>query len=193
MAAGGGRRFPPAAPKALVRFEEELLVERGARLLQAGGAAPVVVVRGAAAAEVAARADLTGVEMVVNAGWEEGIGSSLRTGLGHLAGRREAEAAVIHLCDQPLVRAAAVERLIEAWRHGAVVAMATFDGQRRNPVLLDRSVWSGVCARAVGDVGARAYLGQHPEIVTAIACDDVASSLDIDEPEDFERLAGPTA
>jgi len=190
LAAGGGRRF--GGPKALVAHDGELLVERGVGLLADAGCSPVVVVLGARSDEVVARARLDTAETVVNDGWEEGIGSSVRVGLTDAARRPDVEAAVIALVDQPLVTKEVVRRLVDAWRAGSPAAVATFDGEPRTPVVLDRSVWAEVLTMVHGDVGARAWLRSHPELVTELACEDLGSDFDIDTPEDLARLAaGP--
>ncbi len=188
LAAGGGQRLG-GRPKALVAHEGRLLVERGVGLLAAAGLDPVVVVLGAAAEEVLARAALDGARAVVNRGWAEGIGSSLQVGLAALEQAGNVEAVVVALVDQPHLRKEAIGRLVAAWRAGARAAVATFAGQPRNPVLLDRSVWNDVRNLAVGDVGARGYLRRHPEVVTGVACDDVGSPFDVDTEADLARLA----
>lgn len=185
LAAGGGSRF--GGPKALVRFAGELLVERGAGVLAAAGCDPVVVVLGAGADDVRRTAHLSAT-LVDNPRWVEGIGTSLQAGLTALAGR--ADAAVVALADQPHVGAALVGRLVAAWRDGAVAAVAAYDGQPRNPVLLDASIWDEVAALADGDAGARVWLRRHPDRVVLVACEDLGSESDIDTPADLARLAG---
>jgi CTP:molybdopterin cytidylyltransferase MocA len=189
LAAGEGRRF--GGPKALVRLDGELLVERAARVLREGGCDPVLVVLGAAADDVRAGAHLSGGEVVVAAGWREGMGASLRAGLAALE-PRPAQAVVVALADQPRVGAEAVRRLRAAWAGSARAAVATYSGQPRNPVLLDRSTWAGVAAAAVGDVGARGWLAAHPGDVVTVACDDTGSPADVDTAEDLAALAAPT-
>lgn len=182
LAAGDGTRL--GGPKALVDFHGRLLVERGIDLLRDGGCAPVIVVIGAAADDVRRRADLSRAEVVVAEGWAEGMGASLRAGLLGLGrGAGLARAAVIALADQPLVGPGAVERLIAAWRDGAPAAVATYGGEPRNPVLLDRALWRRVADEARGDVGARPYLRAHPEFVIGVPADDTGSADDVDTPE----------
>lgn len=176
LAAGGGSRL--GEPKALVELDGERLVDRGVRLLREGGCHPVVVVLGAADAQV------RGAVVVRNPDWRTGMGSSLRVGLAALPG--DAERVVIALADQPSVRPGAVLRLLEAARGGASVAVATYAGRRRNPVLVAREHFAEVAALAVGDVGARAFLRARPELVTEVACDDVGDPADIDTPADLE-------
>ncbi|HEY9522290.1 MAG TPA: nucleotidyltransferase family protein, partial [Thermopolyspora sp.] len=59
---------------------------------------------------------------------------------------------------------------------------------RRNPVLFGRGHFAEIAELAVGDVGARAFLKRHPELVTEVACDDTGDPADIDTPADLERL-----
>ncbi|MGB8651298.1 MAG: nucleotidyltransferase family protein, partial [Mycobacteriales bacterium] len=74
---------------------------------------------------------------------------------------------------------------------GAVAAVATYEGQPRNPVLLDRSTWVEVAAGAVGDVGARPWLRAHPDLVSRVPCDGTGTPSDIDTPADLARLEAP--
>jgi CTP:molybdopterin cytidylyltransferase MocA len=115
------------------------------------------------------------------------MGSSLATGLLAL-GHGDAEAAVIALADQPLVGAESVRRLIGAFRSGAGVVIAAYDGKPRNPVLIAREHWPAVLELAAGDTGARPFLRAHPELVALIECGDTGRPDDVDTPEDLARL-----
>lgn len=142
----------------------------------------MLAVLGAGAEQVLATARLPAT--VPNPDWRSGIGSSVRAGLAAVP--PTAAAVVVALADEPLVGAEAVRRLIATYRDrpgGAVVA--TYAGQPRNPVLLDRTIFAEVAASAVGDRGARAWLRAHPDLVTAVPCDDTGDVLDIDTPDDL--------
>lgn len=181
LAAGEGRRF--GRPKALVEFGGERLVDSGVRMLREAGCRPVIVVSGAAPIEV------IGAVVVPNPDWRTGMGSSLRAGLAVLP--PGCPAVVIALVDQPRVTAEAVRRLAAAHARGATVAVATYGGRPRNPVLIAREHFAEVAAQAVGDVGAREFLRGRPELVTPVPCDDVAAPDDIDTPEDLIELSDP--
>lgn len=181
LAAGEGRRF--GRPKALVEFGGERLVDRGLRVLRSAGCSPVLVVTGAASIEV------IGGVVVPNADWRSGMGSSLRAGLAALP--PSCPAVVVALVDQPRVSAEAVRRLIGAYEAGARIAVATYGGRPRNPVLIAAEHFEGVAAMAVGDTGARAFLRAHPDLVTEVPCDDVAAPDDIDTPADLAALTDP--
>ena len=180
LAAGSGSRL--GRPKALVELGGSRLVDRGVGLLQAGGADPIVVVTGAAPLT------LPGVITVHNPDWPSGMGSSLAVGLGAVPD--SCPAAVVALVDQPLIGTDAVRRLIAAYAAGATVAVATYQGRPRNPVLLARAHWTEVIALAAGDVGARPFLRAHPDLVTPVECADTGQPDDLDTPEDLARLSG---
>jgi CTP:molybdopterin cytidylyltransferase MocA len=195
LAAGEGSRF--GQPKALVELNGQTLAERGVDLLRAGGADPILVVTGAVPLE------LDRTLTVDNPLWRTGMGSSLRAALQALSGAARGPdigpdigpemgtdigAVVVALADQPLVGAEAVARLIAAYRGGASVAVAAYDGQPRNPVLLAREHWPEVIATATGDQGARTFLRTRPELVTLVECGDTGRPDDIDTPADLARI-----
>ena len=184
LAAGSGSRL--GGPKALLEVDGRTFVERGVTLLRDAGCDPVVVVLGAGADQVP---PLAGAQTLLAADWAEGLGASLRAGLTALSAS-DATACVIALVDQPEVGVDAVRRLISvgAERDAAV---ATYDGQPRNPVLLSRRCWPDVAALAVGDVGARAWLRAHPDQVLEVACDDTGSPRDVDTAADLELFRSP--
>jgi CTP:molybdopterin cytidylyltransferase MocA len=185
LAAGEGSRF--GRPKALVELNGQTLAERGVGLLRAGGADPVLVVTGAVAVK------LDGTLVVDNPHWRTGMGSSLRAALQALTDTSpDVGAVVVALADQPLVGPEAVARLIAAYRDGASVAVAAYDGRPRNPVLLAREHWPEVIAAAAGDQGARAFLRARPELVTLVECGDTGRPDDVDTPADLARITAAT-
>jgi CTP:molybdopterin cytidylyltransferase MocA len=165
----------------VVELGGRTLAERGVALLRDGGADPVLVVTGAAPMS------LPGVITAHNPGWRTGMGSSFILGLRTLPADRDA--VVIALVDQPLISPQAVRRLIAAFVEGAEVAVACYDGQPRNPVLIGKTYWAQAADAAQGDVGARAFLRAHPDLVTPVECGDVGRADDLDTPDDFARIS----
>jgi XdhC Rossmann domain/MobA-like NTP transferase domain len=116
------------------------------------------------------------------------MGSSLRVGLG--AVDPQAEAALIVLADQPFIRPATLDRLIE--EYGAKrpqIAIPMYRGFRGNPVLLDRSVFPEVM-QLHGDIGCRAIFGSHLENILKVPVEDAGILADIDSAGDLEKLRG---
>ena len=184
LAAGEGRRL--GGPKALLELDGERLVDRTVRVLHEAGCSPVYVVAGAAPLRDAVAHASGLVRVVDNPDWPTGMGSSVRRGLAEVG----EEAVVIMVVDTPGIGAAAVRRLVDAFATGASVAVATYDGAPRNPVLIAREHFADVSALAVGDVGARAFLAARPDVVTAVECSDVADPNDIDTREDLRAARG---
>ncbi|HEY0538337.1 MAG TPA: nucleotidyltransferase family protein [Actinoallomurus sp.] len=179
LAAGEGRRL--GTPKALVEIGGTRLVDRGVRMLHEAGCTPIIVITGAA------RVDVAGAVVVHNPDWRTGMGSSLRAGLSALA--PDCPAVVVALVDQPNVTPEAVLRLREAYATGARVAVASYGGRPRNPVLIAHEYFVEAAAYAEGDVGAREFVRARSDIVVSVPCDDVADPDDIDTPEDLRRYS----
>ena len=119
--------------------------------------------------------------------WAEGMGASLRAGLGHLLETDpDSTAALVTLVDLPDVTAEVVLRLREtvagASAEGAdqVLVRASYDGVPGHPVVLGRAHWAGVIDTARGDRGARDYLTAHRDRVVLVECGDLATGADQD-------------
>ncbi|MEV4138089.1 NTP transferase domain-containing protein [Dactylosporangium sp. NPDC049742] len=185
LAAGGGRRY--GGPKALVRHDDgRLLVERAVATLREGGCTRIVVVLGAESARVRDEAQLGDARLVDNPAWKSGMGSSLRVGLAAVAdAETEADAAAVAvlLVDTPGIGPDAVARLLAAADSGSkALVTASYQGRRGHPVILGRDHWAGVSTLATADVGARAYLIAHADLVQAVPCEDIADDTDLDVP-----------
>lgn len=172
LAAGAGRRM--GTPKALV---DDWLV-RSVDVLREGGCDDVLVVLGARAED--ARTLLApDAQVVVADDWADGMGSSLRTGLGALgSARRPPDAALVHLVDLPDVGPDVVARVLCGATTTETLARAAYAGRPGHPVLIGRAHWTGVLETAVGDQGAKPYLRSHD--VRLVDCTDLASGTDVD-------------
>jgi CTP:molybdopterin cytidylyltransferase MocA len=186
LAAGAGRRM--GTPKALLRDDHDVpYVDRALGRLLDGGCDHVTVVIGAAAGDVRALLDEAGwcdddaVDVVVADDWAQGMGASLRAGLGALeATPVEVTAALVSLVDLPDVDEAVVARVLASGVASDVLARASYAGTPGHPVLLGRAHWAGVAGVAAGDRGARDYLRGRD--VVAVECGDLATGRDVDTP-----------
>jgi molybdenum cofactor cytidylyltransferase len=184
LAAGKGERFGGTTPKPLVHFRGRPLVAHVLEAVTGSGLAPVFLVVGNHAAEVATQAPAA-VTIVPNPAWASGIASSLVALLRVLADHAEVDAVVIGLADQPLVGPEAYRRVAATYDDGARLAVATYHGERANPVLLARAHWDEAMT-LTGDEGARVLLRRHAAV--DVACDGTGSPIDIDTPEDLAAL-----
>ena len=171
LAAGEGSRF--GGPKQLARLDGRPLIEHA--LAAVAALERVVVVLGAHAEVIRAGADLGAAQVVVCAGWAEGMSASLRCGLAALAGSDEV---VIALADQPRVTAAAVARVRAA---PGPAARAGYAGVPGHPVVI-RAPLLARAGELRGDAGFRGLLAG----VVLVECGDLADPRDIDTQEDLE-------
>jgi CTP:molybdopterin cytidylyltransferase MocA len=183
LAAGAGRRA--GGPKALrVDADGTSWLLRSIAVLCDGGCDAVIVVLGCQAARarnvlVKSRIVEDPMITVVEApDWEQGMGSSLRSGL--LAARSAPwRAVLVHLVDLPDVTAQVVRRLIRHAPPGtASLARATYGGRPGHPVLIGRDHLESIMASLTGDSGAKGYLAHHG--AHSVECGDLASGQDHD-------------
>ena len=180
LAAGAGRRF--GGPKALAELGGQPLVLRALATLTAAGCDPIRVVLGAAADEVSALLP-DPAQAVRAAGWETGMGASLKAGLAALDHETAPVAALVHLVDLPWVGADILAR-VAAGATTDTVARAAYDGVPGHPVLLGRRWWAEIAETARGDRGARDWLAGRPDL-ELIECGDLGSGRDVDRRADL--------
>jgi len=173
---------------------KQLLPVRGRPLLESALAAAcdspldeVIVVLGSHADEIRQSVRLGRARVVVNAEYAAGLSTSLKAGIGALS-------AGIILGDQPDITADVIDRLLRAQTSSGLPAAAlSFDGLLHPPVVLARELWGDIEALE-GDVGLRALVRAHPELVAAVEADSPGGHpIDIDTREDFEQLAAEPA
>src|SRR5262245_24023851 len=186
LAAGRGSRLgAPGVAKPLLEYRGRPLVAWALDAAVASGLARVVLVIGHEGPEVArVAADIPGVTVVPAFAWADGISQSLRAALEALAADLTVDAVCVGLADQPRVGAEAYRRVAAAADEGATLAVATYSGQRGNPVAIARALWPA--ARALtGDAGARQLMdGREVEV----DCTGTGDPADVDTLDDLRSL-----
>ena len=173
LAAGAGERF--GGPKALARDADgtSWLLRSVVALAPCSR---VVVVLGAEAERAAALLPMS-VDRVRADDWAEGMGASLRAGLGALDPADQV-AALVSLVDLPDVDSRVVGRVLAAALGPGVLARASYAGVPGHPVLIGSEHWAEVMQDATGDRGARDFLAGRE--VTLVECGDLATGADVD-------------
>lgn len=160
------------------------IVTQSARHLIAGaGNALAVIPLGRPALRDALEA--LGCEVLESDRTAEGMAGSL---VAAVRATMRADGWIVALGDMPRIRAGTIALVARALEEGARIALpADASGRRGHPVGFDASLREELLALA-GDVGARSLLARHAEAVRTLATDDPGIFVDIDTPEDLERL-----
>jgi CTP:molybdopterin cytidylyltransferase MocA len=184
LAAGGSTRM--GRPKQLAELDGRPLLEHALGALQDAPVDAVAVALGANAAAVRAGVALGRAVPVTVRDWRRGMGHVLASALAAVGGGYRAT--VVVLGDQPLVGAAAVARLVAAWRAGAgPVVSAAYRGRPGHPKLFDHLLLPELLGLD-GDGGARELLAAHPEWLHLVEVGGLGSDADVDEEADLERV-----
>lgn len=155
------------------------MVRRVAEAALASRAEQVVVVTGHEAARVGESLDGLHVRLVHNPAFADGLSTSLKAGLNALPDG--VDAALILLGDMPLVTAEDCDKVLGALGDGALIAMATANGARGNPVAWSSRLFSELKATE-GDAGGRSLLSRYADDLVDVEI-GAAASLDADTPE----------
>ena len=120
---------------------------------------------------------------VVNPDHAEGMGSSLRTGIGATAA--DTNAFLIALADMPEVTSGLVDALVAEFRNGEKkIIIPVCRGRRGHPVVVSGKLRSALLACG-GDMGARQLVHDHLEMVGHFVTENEAVLFDVDMPDDM--------
>jgi len=184
LAAGMSSRMGES--KQLLRLGEATVLDQVVNNVRGSRVDEIVIVLGHQAETIKQSIVTESLKVVVNESYRQGMGTSLRVGLSALPS--EVGAALIVLADQPFVRSATLDQILDHYEQtSAQIVIPTYKGFRGNPVLLDRCVFSEVMALQ-GDIGCRAIFGNHLEGIVKVPVEDVGILFDLDSKEDFARL-----
>jgi len=182
LAAGEAQRF--GSPKQLLDWHGRPLIWHVAQNALQAGLSPVIVVGGAYTSEIKAALRTLPVEVLHNPDWQAGPGTSVGAGVRRLPAR--IGAGIFMLADQPQIPVGLLRQLVA--RHTQTLSPIVAPwvaGRRANPVLFDRDLF-GELSALTADSGGRQLFSKYE--VSKLFWGDVDILLDVDTPEDYQRL-----
>ncbi len=182
LAAGASSRL--GRPKQLLTWRNRYLLEHAIEHADALLTGRVVVVLGAHSEAIQAAADLDNVVLAYNPDWREGIASSIRAGVDALPAL--AEAALLLLCDQPMIGREQLQRLLEAWRNEPSRIVASHYNNSVGVPALFPAVYFAALRELRGDRGAKSLLLDRRQTLIEIPLRQ--AEWDIDVMDDFNHL-----
>lgn len=185
LAAGTSSRM--GRNKLLLEVAGQSLLRRAVTTAVDAGLDPVLVVLGHESER--ARPELKGLlcDVVLNAAFEEGIHSSVRTGIAAVPAG--CAAAVVLLADMPLVEPEMVRTLVRRYLDGRpLLVVSDYEGVDAPPILYDRALFAELRVLEGEGCGKRVVKRHSGE---AVRIRWPARALtDLDRPEDVERVRG---
>lgn len=186
LAAGESRRMGQVNKLELLVAGVPLL-RRTAETLLASKLQEIVVVLGHQAERAGAILDGLRLKFVVNEAYREGQMTSVYQGLLSLS--QACDGVMICLSDQPLLQAADVNVLIEAFgkrSHGSII-VPTYQGKRGNPIVLDYQHREDILSGG-HNLGCKKLIEKTPELVSSFEMSNNHVMVDLDTPEEYAIL-----
>ncbi len=184
LAAGESSRM--GQPKQLLTLDHQTLLQQSIATALAAECDPVVVVLGAHADLIRPTIAHQPVTITYNEQWKEGMGGSIRTGVRQLtAMSTQTEAAIIMLCDQPLVDPSLLQKLIhEHQSSGKLIVASQYQDVLGVPALFHHSLFEQL-SRLKQETGARKLIREYEDHTQAVPF--AGGSIDLDTAKDYQN------
>lgn len=184
LAAGESSRL--GRPKQTLFYNGKSLLQHVADEARKADLHPVVIVTGANEELILGKLDTTGLTIVHNPTWEEGMATGISRGVTGLASVQGLTGVIISVCDQPFLSAGIFRQLIEQKSHtGKGIVASAYAGAVGVPVLFDKKYVIALQELEKGE-GAKRLIHLFPEDLAHI--DFQAGTIDIDTEEDYNSL-----
>jgi molybdenum cofactor cytidylyltransferase len=156
-------------------------------LLGGGASGVVVVVNSRVRQQLASLPE--GAVLAVNDDRETEMIDSIRIGLNTAPA---AEGYLVCPCDAAGIRAADVQRCVDAFSRAADhIIIASHKGKRGHPMIFPNS-FVDVIRSSECDAGLNQLARMRPQLVQLVECDSVGTIANLNTPEDYEGLSPPS-
>jgi molybdenum cofactor cytidylyltransferase len=184
LAAGTSSRM--GSNKLLFELDGESVLRGTVKRALAGGLSPLVVVLGHESDKSVRELEGLPCEWALNPLYEQGINSSLKSGVMAVQGFK-AQAAMVLLADMPFVTPEMIAAMIDRYRTStAPLVISDYEGVNAPPMVYDRSLFMELLMMT-GEGCGRQVVKRHRSEAEVIPW-PVAALADIDVPEDFARV-----
>ncbi|MGZ6367885.1 MAG: molybdenum cofactor cytidylyltransferase [Ktedonobacteraceae bacterium] len=201
LAAGSSSRMGSGRQKLLLPLDDRPVLAHVIDASLQSQALPIIVVLGHQSDQVRLHLkQYTNDErltLVENVHYQEGMSSSLRTGIQSLLVNdyrnkynysNQIDSALIILGDQPLLTPKIIDALITTYRStGKAIVAPLYKGKRGSPVLFDKSLFSELI-EVTGDEGGRTVLERHRDEVELLEIGDSVANYDVDTWEAYQQV-----
>lgn len=185
LAAGESRRM--GTPKQLLVYKGNSLIRHAVTIAIASNCNPIIVVLGANSDRILPELRDLPVQITHNVLWQQGMGTSIATGIKALLQMNiDLDAVIVALADQPLITTQVYNRLVERYCSNQVKAVASnYSGTIGVPALFDRTLVPELL-KMNQKGGAKQLLNQYSDRILNLDLSEAA--IDIDTPADYQKL-----
>ena len=186
---GAGASTRLNEPKQLLPFNGKTLIEHAIDAALNSNVGPVYVVLGCSGDLISKKLKSyrRKITIVQNPDWENGVSSSIRTGLNE-AEKKDARiyGIMITLVDQPLINTSHLVKMIKShFTFGKKIIASGYGGSFGVPAFFHKSMFNYI-EKLNGDQGAKSIISNLKQDVHIIPNPD--AELDIDTEEDYKIL-----
>ena len=186
LAAGTSSRM--GRNKMLFELNGESVLRGAVRRALAGGLSPLVVVLGHESDKAYKEIEDLPCQWALNPLYEEGINTSLKSGILTVKHEPRVAGAMVLLADMPFVTPEMIAAMIDRYRKSdAPLVISDYEGVNAPPMLYDRSLFNELLMMT-GEGCGRQVVKRHKEEAEVLPWPSAALA-DIDVPEDYERLS----
>ena len=184
LAAGSSSRL--GRPKQLIEFQGKKLIKKAIDEAQKSKTDSLVVVLGWNPELIKTGFDSIQTSCVINESWEDGMASSMQSGLRFLLEKEQLDQVILMLVDQPYVESNLLDRLIlEKERTGKGIVACSYSDTLGVPVIFDQKYFEELL-KLKGSDGAKKVILRNK--ADAFEIDFPLGAVDLDTEEDLERL-----
>tara|TARA_B100001027_G_scaffold31301_1_gene18778 strand:- start:168 stop:761 length:594 start_codon:yes stop_codon:yes gene_type:complete len=139
LAAGESSRM--GFPKQLAEYKGKTILETVVETVS-NNIENSIVVLGHENETLTEKIDFKNSTILINESWEEGIISSIRTGLFYLSSDKNIDGALIFMGDQPAINPEVIEKLLTTKHDNDEVLVPQYRYQKGYPILIPRFFWN---------------------------------------------------
>ena len=184
LAAGESSRMHQA--KQLLPWGTSTLLGKAIKEALQSNSTKVCVVLGAKAETIQMHFTATEVTWILNKNWKNGMGSSISCAINYLVNlKTDNKGILIMLCDQPLIDADYINKMISTFKRSNKGIVATaYKHSNGVPVLFDKKYLDDL-SNLEGNMGAKQLIGDNSKDVVAISPN--GKEKDLDTLEEYQQ------
>jgi molybdenum cofactor cytidylyltransferase len=185
LAAGASTRL--GRSKQTIPYRDSTLLKHTINVALDATLGPVIVVTGANEKEITAGIEQEPVTIVFNKDHQEGIASSIKTGIEAIQQQHaDCENIILMVCDQPHVNKGILQSLVDVSdRNNKPIAASAYKDTIGVPALFHKSLFPELLSLE-GDEGGKKILLKYRSSVAAVSFP--SGEIDIDTPADLDAL-----